>query len=292
MLSHNLPRAFRRNAFLAMLLLAFGPIAMIQAAPVVLSEANSVLTLDTQLPTGINSWSIDGTSHLSQLWFWYRVGATGPEASIDTLQHDPLFDLQVLDTNFEAGLDTMIARYTSPGLFELTLKVSLTAGSPGSLSANLIEQVAVKNISGAALPFNLFQLAHFSLNGAITPDTVEILGGNTATQSNSTLWMIAEAESIALPMPAQYQVGSASSLLGSLNDGTATTLTGYAGPETGPDTAFALQWSQSIPAGGTMLVSSAQNIVVAVPEPSTVVLLGLGGLFAGVIGIRGCRRSS
>lgn len=275
----------RRCAVAAIAALAAGWIlsAAAQAAPVTLAEGNSSVSLDNQLQSGLSDWSINGTDHLAQMWFWYRVGATGPESSIDTLAHTPA-DLLTLDTNFEAGLDTMIAKYTDPQ-FELTLRVTLSAGSVGSSGSNLVEQVSIKNISGAPLPFNLFQFVHFNLNGVIDPDTVEILGGNTAIQTDTQVSLITTAETVALPTPSRRQVGTASSLLTSLNNGTATTLNNSVGPVTDPSVAFAFQWSHTIPTGGTLLVSSGQNIV-AVPEPSTMVLLSMGIVVAGGYGLR------
>lgn len=258
--------------------------AAAQAAPVTLAEGNSSVSLDTQLQSGLSNWTIDGTNQLSQMWFWYRVGATGPETSIDALTPAPA-GLLALDTNFEAGLDTMIAKYTDPQ-FELTLRVTLSPGSPGTGDSNLVEQVSIKNISGAPLPFNLFQFVHFNLNGVIDPDTVEILGSNTAIQTDSQLSLITTAETVALPTPSRRQVGTAASILAGLNDGVTTSLNNSVGPVTDPNVAFAFQWSHTIPTGGTLLVSSGQNVVVAVPEPSAVVLLSLGVVVAGGYGLR------
>ena len=56
-----------------------------QAQIVTLTDNNSVAQVNTSSQSGMSSWSVDGQNQLAQQWFWFRVGATGPEASINTI---------------------------------------------------------------------------------------------------------------------------------------------------------------------------------------------------------------
>lgn len=254
--------------------------ASVDASPVVLSDAglNTSVTVDTTTQDGVSSWNVDGIEQLGQMWYWTRIGSSGPEISIDNLVHDPLgSDLLLLDTNFNLGDDLLRARFTSPGQFELELRISLGAGGIGTGTSSLSQQILVRNISGSTLPFHLFQFVDFNLNSTPGDDTVAITGGNTATQLDTISLM--QSENVTTPVPTRFEVNESSVLLGKLNNGTATTLTNSAGPFAGTDSAFAYQWSANIPTNGTLLINSGQSIF-PVPEPSSFGLLAMGGTLA------------
>ena len=50
-----------------------------------LSDGNSSFRVDASRQRGAFDWDVDGQDQLNQQWFWYRVGDSGPEASLDTL---------------------------------------------------------------------------------------------------------------------------------------------------------------------------------------------------------------
>ena len=58
--------------------------ATAQAALYTLTDDNSTAVIEGGSSAGVGTWTIDGTDHMFQQWFWYRVGNTA-EASIDTL---------------------------------------------------------------------------------------------------------------------------------------------------------------------------------------------------------------
>jgi hypothetical protein len=77
-----------------------------QATLVTLSDLNSTVNIDTGSQAGVYNWTVDGTDHLFQQWFWYRIGSTGPESSIDTLTQ----------TAITPGTNTLSVTYAGSGL--------------------------------------------------------------------------------------------------------------------------------------------------------------------------------
>jgi hypothetical protein len=57
------------------------------AAPFTLTDGNASVVIDPDKQTGISNWTTDGVNQLNQQWFWYRVGASRQENSLDTVSH-------------------------------------------------------------------------------------------------------------------------------------------------------------------------------------------------------------
>ncbi|HUU89820.1 MAG TPA: PEP-CTERM sorting domain-containing protein [Phycisphaerae bacterium] len=239
------------------------------AASVTLSDANSVTLFDLGLPSGLSSWLVDGREHIGQQWFWYRVGGTGPETSIDSLTLDASILSDLNNDNFD---DTLYARYLGTGL-TVELWFILAGGAPGSGASDLGEIIRITNTGNEALDFHFFQYADFDLTD--DNDTIEITGGtgvmagNTAHQTSPGACV---AETVVTPRPNQHQVGLDGDILGLLDDTEATTLTGTSGPVTG-DASWAFQWDKVLPPGQTLLISKDKNIA---PEPATLALMASG----------------
>src|SRR5574340_944668 len=71
-------------AVIGVLALSAGSVQANAIASVVLTDQNSVTTVDVGSQAGQSSWLVDGVNQMSKQWFWYRIG-NGPEASIDTI---------------------------------------------------------------------------------------------------------------------------------------------------------------------------------------------------------------
>ena len=75
-----------------------------------LTDANSTVSVDLNGPNaGMNAWTVNGISQLAKQWFWYRIGSTGPEASVDSLGN---LVYVVSDTNGDGNNDTLHVSYT------------------------------------------------------------------------------------------------------------------------------------------------------------------------------------
>ena len=55
------------------------------SAQLTISDGNSSADLDPTTSAGMRNWVVDGTDHLFQQWFWYRIGGNGGEAAINTI---------------------------------------------------------------------------------------------------------------------------------------------------------------------------------------------------------------
>jgi len=251
------------------------------AASVTLLDANSVTSFDLGSPRGLYSWLVDGREHIGQQWFWYRIGDTDPETSIDGLALD---DSVLSDLNNDGQEDTLYVRYLGTGL-KMELWFILAGGAPGSGASDIAEIIRITNTGDLSLDFHFFQYADFDLSG--DNDTIEITGG-TAVMAGNTAHQTAPgacvAETVATLRPSQHQVGLDGDILGLFDDTVATTLTGTSGPVTG-DASWAFQWDKVLAPGNTLLISKDKNIT---PEPATLALMGSG--VAAVLVVRRRRR--
>jgi hypothetical protein len=262
------------------LLITGGPLQA-RADTLTLADANATATIDAHDQRGMFEWTVDGVTHLFQQWFWYRVGSGGPESSLDTLS---LAVHSRSDTNFDFDYETLFLRYLGSG-FKVEVTYMLTGGTSGSGASDVAETIKIVNTSGSSLDFHFFQYTDFNLNGTPEGDTAERTNTNTIHQTEGATVF---GETIGTPAASHYQVGLFPAIRNALNDGAPTTLSDFAGPLTG-DVSFAWQWDMSIPAGGTFLISkdkligvplSPGSMIEPAPEPGTLILLGMGILWA------------
>ncbi len=235
---------------------------------VILTDDNSTATFDLTTTAGMNDWTVDGVDHMYRQWFWYRVGATGPESSLDTLTLD--FS-GTSDTNFDGNDETLFTRHIGAGL-KIEVTYLLNGGTVGSGTADITESIEIFNTGSDPLAIHFFQYCDFHLYGTITDASVQITGGNTVTQTDALGYV---SETVETPAADHYQVAYYPSILSSLNDASPTTLSDFAGPLTNGDLEWGFQWDFTIDPGSSVLISKDKLLV---PEPATMGLLALGGL--------------
>ncbi len=274
-----------RLAWVAAIGVCLGAAAGPAAADVMLVDANSTASISLgggSVPIGMYSWSVDGTDHMYRQWFWYRVGPTGGEQSIDALTPDG--DPVLTDTDGDGNADSVSLPYLGTG-FDLEVRFKLVGGDPGSGVSDILEFITVNNTSGGDLDFHLFQYTDLDLNGVAAGDTVEITGGNTATQTKGATYV---AETVVTQMPSHFQADvfddglGGHPILDALADDGPTDLTDQAGPIANVDAVWAFQWDRTIADGDSLIISKDKNIT---PEPATLLLTGLG-LAASVVARR------
>ncbi len=129
-----------------------------------LSSGNSSVSINVGSQTGMYNWTVDGQNQLNQQWFWYRIGNSGPAASIDTISSPTasLLTAGILSTTY------------ANARFSVNVLYSLVGGAPGSGASDLSEQILIHNLTGSTLSFDFFQYADFNLGGTPNNDTGQL----------------------------------------------------------------------------------------------------------------------
>lgn len=235
-----------------------------KATTITLTDQNSTVTIDPHTQTGMNNWTVDGVDHLYKQWFWYRIGSATPESSINTLT-----------LGSHAPFGSMVWVNYDHAQFKLAVGYVLTGGTSGSNTSDVAEIISIQNKSTtSSLDFHFFQYTDFDLNNTPNDDFAQLTNPSKWEQWDGSGLVVNETVTTGTP---RYQVASGSTLLNSLNDGSATTLSNFGGP-LGPDNvSFAFQWDLTIGPSGTFLISKDKHLGPApVPEPATIALLGTG----------------
>lgn len=237
------------------------------AAIYTMTDANSTAVVDSS-GSGMYDWTVDNVQHLNRQWFWYRVGATGPESNLGTL---PLGAGGMSDTNFDGNNETLYLRYLAPQ-FKAELTFVLTGGSAGSGASDIAEAIKITNTSGTPLDFHFFQYVNLHLGGSTINDSVAILNGNTARQTYGNTIV---SETVETPMASHHEVGFYPGTVNSLSDGSPTTLSDMSGPIGPGDLTWAFEWDVTVAPGGSYIISKDKHVV---PEPASMYLLAVAGL--------------
>ncbi len=262
-------RLLRLCPSVAVLATIFSLSQLVHAQVPVLSDGNSTVELGGSNSL-IEDWIVDGNSILYEQTLFYRIGTTGPESGLGSLNF--------LDFT-QTGANSYSAEYELPGQFLLDISGLLTGGAAGSGTSTLVTSVSIENTSGALLDLYLFaysDLDIFDIDG----DTATYQSTTRIDQSDTTGAVVQTTFDSAFDA---FELGEYSDQLDSLQDDATTTLSNS--PTTiGPfDSTFATMWNPQIGIGATFnltITQVANNIpeVATVPEPGSIVLLGLGGL--------------
>ncbi len=257
---------------------AFAGAEAAQAVPVTLQDGSALVSIDPDGQDLVSGWAVDGVTHLRSQGFWFRVGNTGPEASLDTLDET----LRVVsDTDADGQSDTLFLALVDPNQrFSIEARWSL-AGSPfapltAGNASDLALQLTLTNLGATPLDISLFQHTDIDLFGSFVDDAAiwsGVGGPNTARVTDST--GLGEWESVFTPRPSAVEASLFDSALASLNDGAATSLTGATAAD-GDVTVTAL-WQALLAPGGSLLLSQDQQLrILPIPEPSLSILLASG----------------
>ena len=246
---------------------------------VTLTQGNSIaeLNFDDAVAEvlGMDWWEVDGTNHLYEQWFWYRVGDLGGELPLEPLDMVgvPLTD----DLDGDGDDDAVDVAYSVAGL-NISLRVILVGGAPGSETSTIVETIVVTNATQDTLDVHFFQYADFDLRDDAEYDSVEILGDpkNTAVQWEAPLYVAETVVTGAGDAPTHYEAGSwddSPSIWERLVDDDPTTLDDVAGPLLDTDAVWAFQWDKTLGPGDSLVISKDKIIM---PEPATLALMGTG----------------
>ena len=100
-----------------------------QASTVTLRDGNAFIESAAPASTDVINWTTAGIDHVSQQWYWYRVGADGSQGTLDTLE----LQSQVLtDTDLDGHGDTLFLGYLDAGgAFRMSPRYGLNGGWAG-----------------------------------------------------------------------------------------------------------------------------------------------------------------
>jgi hypothetical protein len=247
------------------------------SAAITLTSGGSTVNIDENSQSGAFNWVVNGTDHLFQQWFWYRLGDSGPELSLETLDATP--------TVTPIGTNGALVLYDSANL-----DVSITYILTGTVGfADLVENISVINTSGQSLHF--FQYSDFDLNNTAGDDRAAFLSNQTVRQVDPTLGG-SLSETVVSPSPSHRELAFFDVIRDKLTDGDADNLADTpVGAILGPgDITWAFQWD----AGASLTIAKDKRLdfvnppnIPDVPEPTALAIWGLGlGLLTGVRSFR------
>jgi hypothetical protein len=248
-----------------------------QAAPFTLTDRNSSIAIDPTSPNGISNWTVDGVNQLAQEWFWYRVGPSGTQSRVNSLVPPGAPTVNTIDISGSGNPSYAQVTYPSSHGFQLSLTFSLSGGQTGSRSSDLGEIIKITNTSATALDYHFYQYSDFNLGGSASGENVNITGGNTATVSNPSNFMV--SQTVVTPRPAAYEANSFPNLVNEL-DSTSGLELSDAASVSNTNGEWAFQWDRVLAPGASFLITVDKNVHgLSVPEPTSLALFGLGGLF-------------
>lgn len=278
--TNKLTRTFASGSITLGVLAGIGMVS----APVhaiTLTNRNSTAEIFLNNQAGLQDWTVDGTDYMFQEWSWYRIGTTGPEASIDSLTlTNPGGTLS--DDDGDGENESLEANYQGND-FTLDALWTLTGGAPGSGISDIAEVVEITNTSASALEFYLFEYTDFDF-GDFTDDDGVFDNINVFRQFDANVQGVISQISIDDLNP-RYEISPFPLLLNSLNNGSPTTLSNTPSigtPSPVEDVTSAWQWRFLIEPGDSVIISKDKQVEESpprVPEPGTVLgLLAVGGL--------------
>jgi hypothetical protein len=244
-----------------------------------LTDHNSTAVINPSAQTGMYNWTVDGVDQLNQQWFWYRVGTTGGQSSIDTISAPTI-------TTPAANIITMSYQNAS---FQVNLSYTLTGGSAGSGFSDISESISIFNKSTTTpLDFHFFQYSDFDLGGTSAGDVGQYLGTGKVTQYDTTSPSML-SETVSSRLPNHYQVALFPTIKTGLNGGTPFTLsdTPAVNSSVGPgDVTWGFEWDLTIAANGSVVWSKDKTISKnGVPDSGTTIML-LGAALSGLALLR------
>lgn len=231
--------------------------------PYVISDENSVATFSD---SGQVSWLVDGVEQIFTQEFHFRRSSDNQELRVGPGALELLATFST-DTNpfKDDSIDTFGSLFSDGNGLQIETVFTLRGGTDGSGTADLSEQIVLRNTSQETLSLTFFQYVDFDLGGDADDDFGQIINGQTVRQSDDEFSV---SEVVVSPQPTEFQVDDAAVLSALLTDDSVDTLNGQAVFQ--GDAGWAFQWDITLTAGDTFIISKDKSIV---PAPGALALL-------------------
>ena len=278
-----------RLGLLTVLAAAVSP-TLAPAAVVTLSDTgfNSSMVYNTA-SGNLTSWKVEGIENLNQRLYFVRVGAPAP-GNAEVAVNDSNFTLTSFfpyDVDLTPGTEGVTVVYTDTlGQYKITENTTLVPEAPGSFQATYTDSIRIDNLTNSTLTISLFLYADYNLANTLVNDAVAVIGTRSLNQVlGDTIF-----ETGVTITPTRFQAGTPA-ILASLTNGSSTTLnnTPVAGST---DLAYAFQWDFAIPAGKSVSLGSSNTLTLAVPEASSIAMLGAAAVSFGGLLVSRRRRNA
>jgi len=249
------------------------------AAPILLEDGVSFVTVDPASQDGIGAWTVNGVQHVRQQWFWIQgvnPAVGNPEFSLDEI-HSVSSASDASGDGHDDTLEVVFDGYASI-LFQPTLRIGLSATPIGGANEYVAEITTELTLNApyASLTYRIFSYTDVDLFGSFADDDALFTGASAFVTDASGLGVWESSWDRA---PDAVDVAIYDATLASLNDAAPTVLGGSTSAS--GDVTIAAMWEISLPVGGSFTLRQTQTIRV-VPEPGVAVMLaiGLAGLAA------------
>lgn len=257
------------------------------AQDITMQDQGSTATLNLGGGTGnlgMNSWSVGGQNQLNQQWFWYSINGAVAQ-SVDTLG---LSGAPITAPGAD-GINDVAVTYQSSQL-QASVEYILSGNGVGSGSADMTENISLKNVGLGTFTLNFFQYSDFNLLGGQN-DTVNISGTPFVSGNAFSGWSGASqttgnggsgiAEVVAAPNATYAEantVGGPNSTLARLTTQSNFNLNNNTSAGPG-DVTWSFEWTAVLNPGDTLQIMKDKGLSIqVVPEPSAAALAVLGGL--------------
>jgi len=223
-----------------------------QAESFTLVDENSEVTIEVDLPEGVNSWSVDSVNHIFEQSFWIRNGTSSPEFSIDSFASRTTV---TTDGDGDGDIDTLNVKYSDEKCLTVEITWTLKGGPAGSGASTISESIKIESTTpGPICPkdIHFFQYSDFDIADEFSDDVTSILSSapgvfDTAKQTNGLALGGATtiSETVAFTIPDHHEADIFPIIKSKLADGGPTTLADSTGPVEG-DGSWAFQWDFSL----------------------------------------------